>query len=552
MNGPEEFRDLSNVNFATPGALTKRPGTDLYLGATIAGRITGGVEFERLNGASYIVATANTNAYTVTSSWNAFRTGLLNDALFDFVTFVDRLFAANGQDFFKFDGTNTSNYSLPPGSSGFGLTAVLGIGLSGTFLASYGYQNDRGYYGPPATPKSITLDGVTFGTIGYVGLTTPAGYGISALQFYRTSAGGADLTGTTFTAAGATYFTDNAPLSALLGGDQLFFTLAPRYLEIYNNQLFMAGFSSLPSTVFWSEIGEPESVDPEFNAEFRTNDGDRVTGLKTYNGSLFVSKERSFHRVTGDNPDNFLLQEVSDQYGCISNRAMVVFESRFWFLDPKGIAEYDGANVKIVSNKVEDIFTAMNLSAARENATAIHARQFNEVWFSIPCYGATINNCIVVYDYLTQAWTHYDGISPSVLFLAKGSRPAKTPFFGGYTGTMSYFSASLMGDAGRAITCVIDSRFYAARDQTTESMYRRFYANFDPIPGSSQAIDINLRSNYGTTIQVSRTMYQNPFQTRIDFGISARSIQAEIIHASATLPFKLDGFAFESRFQRAV
>jgi hypothetical protein len=118
--------------------------------------------------------------------------------------------------------------------------------------------------------------------------------------------------------------------------------MAPKYMEIYNNQLFMAGFSGFLSTAYWSEIGEPEGVDPTFNAEFRTNDGDQIRGLKTYEGSLIVAKERSFHRIVGDNPSNFLLQEISDQYGCVSNRTMITFENNLLFLDPKGVVQYTG------------------------------------------------------------------------------------------------------------------------------------------------------------------------------------------------------------------
>ncbi len=162
LNGPMEFSDLSNLHFSTPGALNKRPGTSLYLGATIASRITGGVEFQKLDGSSYIIVTANTNAYKVTGSYSAFKSGLLNNALFDFTTYVDRLFGANGQDFFKYDGTNSTAYSLPPGATGWGVTAVLGVGLSGTFVASYGYLNDRGYYGPTAPGITIVLNGANF------------------------------------------------------------------------------------------------------------------------------------------------------------------------------------------------------------------------------------------------------------------------------------------------------------------------------------------------------------------------------------------------------
>lgn len=557
VNGPMEFRSIINMNFVTPGSLTKRPGTSLYAGATVAGAITGGIEFERLNGASYICATANTNFYTVTSSFNAIRTGLLNGAIFDFVVFVDRLFCANGQDFFKFDGTNTSNYSLPPGGGAFGVTSAIGAapnGMSGTFQTGYGYLNDRGYFGPTSTGQSIFLNGITFGAITYYGLTAPLGYGITAIALYRSSSDGVDMFGTTFTTSTAvTSVTDTGfTLGTRISNFNLFFTLAPRYMEIYNNQLFMAGFSSMLSTAYWSEIGEPEAVDPTFFAEFRTNDGDRITGMKPYNGSLVVTKERSVHRVTGDNPNNFSFQEISDQYGCLSNQAMVVYENLLWFLDPKGIVEYNGANISVVSNPVEPIFVSMNVSAARDHATAIHYRQYNEVWFIIPTNGSSINNTVVVYDYLARAWTTYEGVRAQTLFLAKGSQPIKTVFYGGYTGSISYFGASLFGDNNGGITCSFKSHFLAATGHTIERQYRRYYLDLDPILGVTQPITMNFYTNFSASSSLTRTMYQQPYQSRIDFGLSAKSIQAEMFHVSASLPLKINGFTFESRFQRNV
>lgn len=552
-NGPHELRDIINMQFSQPGSLDKRPGTSLYVGATIQGRITGGVEFQRLSGSSYFVVTANTNAYSVSGSFNVIKTNLLSNALFDFVTFVDRLFCANGQDFFKYDGTNTTAYSLPAGQSGWGLTGIVGGGLSGVFVASWGFINDRGYFGPSTDGITISLNGSTFGTIGYVGLTSPTGFGISAIQLYRSSPGGIDLFGTTTTLSSSVTENDTGfPLTNLVTNENLYFTMSPRYMEIYNNQLFMAGFSSQLSTIYWSQIGEPEGIDPSFNAEFRTNDGDRVTALKTYNGSLIVTKERSFHRVTGDNPSDFALQEISDQYGCVSNRGTVVFENKLWFLDPKGICEYDGASVRIVSNKVEDIFKRMNLNAARDNAVAMHNREQNQVWFSFPIDGASYNNATVIYDYLTDAWSRFEGLQVSSLWLAKGTIPQRSPIVGGYTGTLAFFGSTFTSDIGNAITCAIKTPYLYEAGQTFEKQWRRFYLNLDPISGSSQPITVNFRTNYGEGVSLTRVMYQAPFQSRIDFGLPSRSIQAEIIHSSATLSIRVYGYTFESRFQRRV
>lgn len=555
INDMAEFRDIVNMNFVTPGALTKRPGSSLYLGATVSGRITGGVEFEKLNGSSYIVVTANTNAYTVNqSNFSAFKTGLLNNSIFDFVPFVDRLFCANGNDFFKFDGSNASNFSLPPGNtSGFGVTALVGGSLAtGTYYVAYGYLNDSGFYGPPSVGYTIAISGTTFLSIGYYGMTAPSGYGITAIALYRSLAGSADMFGTTLTPSNTTSVTDPGFAQSLRPApDYLHFTLAPKHLSIMNNMLFLSGFSSMPSTVFWSELGQPEAIDPEFNAEIRTNDGDRITGHVAYNSALAVTKNKSFHLIRGTDPNELLINEVSDQYGCVSNRAMVVYEDFLWFLDPKGIVQFDGANIGVVSNKIEPLFTRMNLEAAKDNACAIHFRLFNELWFCIPIDGSSTNNCVVVYDYAAKAWTTYTGINASSIWLGRGALSQSTLFFGGYQGQISVIGASFYGDNGQGITCLAKSSFLAKQGQTTEQMYRRLYLNTNVV-GVTQAISVNLYSNYGTTAQVSRTMYQSPFQSRIDYGISARSIQAEFTHVSASLPFRIDGFTFESRNQRDV
>jgi hypothetical protein len=547
VNGPMEFRDLSNLNFREPGSLKKRDGSSLYLGATVQGAILSGTEFEKLSGSSYLIVNANTNAYSVTNSYTAIRTNLTAGTVLDYVTFVDRLFAANGSQFFKFDGTNSTNFSLPPGSGTWGVTAVVGGGLSGIFVVSYGYKNDRGYYGPAADGITITLNGVTFGTVGFYGLTTPAGFGISALTFFRSEADGVDLTGTTETPAPAATFNDNAPLGVRLDSEALYFTLAPRYLELFNNQLFMGGFSTALSTVFWSEIGEPEQVQPESFAEFRTNDGDRITGMKSYLSGLVVFKENSFHKLSGQDPTNFSIDEITDEYGCISNEAIVVWEDYLWFLDRKGIVQFDGANVKIVSNRVEPIFRSMNIDAARDYARGIHYRKFNEVWFAIPINGATLNNCVVVYDYVADAWTKYEGVNVASLFLAQGSFNEPRPFYGGYTGTISYFDENLYNDNGAPISCVATTSWLAPLGKSTEQLFRRTYIDVNRLVGLTQAITLDFYSNFGTTLQATRTVYQSDFQTRVDYGIAGRALQTVITHTSASLPIVFYGWTNEVR-----
>lgn len=559
QTGPQEFLDLSNVDFTKPGSLTKSPGTTQFVSATLAGRVGGLYEFQKLSGFSQVVVSANTNIYYINGNiFTAFNSGLLNNGIFSFVTFVDRLFSANGTDYFKYDGANVSKYSLPYGvTTNFGVTQLVGGGLpAGTYFVSYGYFNDRGYFGPggPVNGLTISLNGSTFGSILFYNMQTPSGYGISGIALYSSLPNLVNQYQATLIPANSTSFVldAGAVLSSIPNPPYIHFTLVPRYLEIYNNSLLMSGFSGFLSTVFFSDVGEPEGVKPEFSFEVRTNDGDRVFGQKAYNGAAVIFKERSFHKLSGDNPDNYLLQEVSDQYGCLSHRAAVVWEDRLWFLDRKGICEYNGANVRIVSNKIEPIFQGMNIAAAKENAVAIHNRFRNELWFSIPCNGATLNNCTIVFDYVTQAWTKFEGYNASSLSFIKSTFTAQRAFFGSYSGSVFNFDDNIPNYAGQAMTCVIKPRFLGDLGKSTQEQFRRLFLDTNIVSQGVSSIEVNFLQDYGASIVLTRHMGQAQFQSRIDFGISAKSLSFLMVHSNASLPLVVNGWTVESRLQRMV
>jgi hypothetical protein len=548
-----EFTELTNFNFIKPGALTKRDGSSLYIGATVSGKITGLYSYEKLDGSSYVIATANTNMYAVDSIWNPVATGLANGQATDFQTFNNRLYAANGQNFFKFDGSSSTNFSLPPGSN-LGVTLAIGGSLAGgTYFVSYGYLNDNSYYGPTSSTQIISISGSTFLSIVYTGLTMPSGYGISALAFYRSSPGGINLFRTA-TSGFSTSFTDTGAtaLTANPEPPYIHFTLAPKFISLYNNQLMLAGFSAFPSTTWFSDIGTGEGIRATNNFEARTNDGDITTAQVPYNGVFLTFKERSFARLSGDNPNTFSLSEVSDQYGCISNRAVVVFNDICWFLDgQKGVMQFNGANIECVSSKIEPILLRMNLDAARQTATAVHDKLNNQVKFSFPVDGASLNNMTVVYDYLVKNWTTETGYMPAVSAIIRGRLSKPVHFYGGYTGTLHYFDPSFLGDNGQGMTCLAKTGFISAGSHSIEKQFRRLFVDAT-VQGASAPINVGIYQDYGSSLVVSRTIYQNPFQNRVDFGIMAKSIAIQLSTFSNTQDTQINGYTVESREQRRV
>ena len=549
-----EVLDLSNLDFSVIGALSKRPGSTQYIGATVTGTVGGIFEYSKLDGSSQLMFAANTNVYSIQSgSAISIRSGLLNNALTDMLTFVDRLFIANGQDFFKYDGSNSTNFSLPPHGTGasYSLGASIASGISGLITFYFGFKNDRGYYGPAI--NGITISATSVSTITFGGFSTPSGYGISSIVMYATANNSNAGYRVTEFAPAATYtFAGPLTLTTNPQPPYLWFTTAPKFIEIYNNQLFGAGFSSMLSTVYFSDIGEPEGIGSTAFFEVRTNDGDKITALKDYLAQLLIFKERSFHSLTGDNPNNFLLREISTEYGALNNRCVVTYEDTCVFLDRIGIMKFNGANIDTFSNRIEPIFSNMNLPAAKTNACMVHWPERNEIWCAIPCNGATLNNCVVVYDYRVDSFTKYEGFSPLCMTSARATFSTNRVFFGDYNGRVHNFDNSLFGDNGTGMTCLIKTKSFGELGFSVEKLWRRLYLDTSVVAASYSPINIDFYVDNGTSLALSRTMGQTMFQSRIDFGLSSKSMLFLLSHNSNYSSFSLNGFTIEYRFQRAV
>lgn len=326
----------------------------------------------------------------------------------------------------------------------------------------------------------------------------------------------------------------------------------PKYLEAYNNQLFCAGFTGLPSTIFYSDIGAPSSFDIESFFELRTNDGDVVTGMKAFNSNLMLFKTNSYHQLTGDDPANFTIRQMSDQYGCLNHRSAVTYDNYLVFLDRKGIIRHSGSNQETLSTKIQDVFDTMNVSAAKDTACMVHDKKRSQILCGIPVNGATFNNLTVVYDYLINAWTKHEGYNPSVFAIIQGNLTNRTVFYGGYTGNIFNQGASYFGDNGAGYTCLIKTRYLSDLGQSVEKQFRRLFLNVDPVTGTTSSFNIKMYPNYGSSVGFTATMYANPFQSRIDFGLSARSLAFELSNNSASDSVKLHGYVLEYRMQRNV
>ena len=114
----------------------------------------------------------------------------------------------------------------------------------------------------------------------------------------------------------------------------------------------------------------------------------------------------------------------------------------------------------------------------------LHQLYRNQIWFGIPVDGSTVNNLTVVYDYLVQAWTFFDGFNPASFAFIKGALNKPTVWRGNYSGMISYHGESFFGDNGSGITCIARPHWDKNKENETW-IWRRFFCFGSPLPSDS-------------------------------------------------------------------
>lgn len=578
ITGDGYFLNLRNYGFERPGALVSRPGTQDTASLPFATFITIPrmlANYEATNfgaGISFAMFDSGSNLYGLTTTpllLNASLTANLTTSFpIDTTIAKNRLYLTNGQVFLHQGLSACTYYSLPGGTgffSGGALTLYIGGGAgvtsflpSGTYALTYGYArqidgtslfeySDR-YAGPSFMFKNLaaTLVGTNPAVSCDVLRLATAGYGASFFSLYVAPPGA------TFEFIGIYPFNGGGQQSFDTAYAQMddpdtiqHFTLVPRFLEQYKNMLFMSGFSTTPSVVWHSELGDAENIQSENFFEVRTDNGDNITALKAFQNTLIVFKKSSIHEIQGDSPETLTLKDMTLEYGCVNNEAAVVFENKLWFVDKRGICEYNGPNTFVVSTAVERTFQTLDVSKAK----AFHVKKRTEVWF---CFGSTT----LVYDYHAKAWTIYDNLSIEQGIgsdnLEYGQSLFDLTFF--MSGTSHFplvrFKDDVYTDRGTAITLIAQPPFFKRMGDSTQELFRRFYLDAN-LPSATLSVTLNIKSDYGTSVVKAMGFYQDRFQKKLEFGVSAKAVSPEwVIKASEQVT--INGYALHSRFLRRV
>ena len=538
--GVTELLDCRNYTLERLGALTSRPGTELHLTLPVSQYINKPFNtyiFNQVNGSSFTIFDSGPTLYSLGSTLQAIGGSLTANAttstIIDFVTAenkmyitINGLFSYNGTgELLKTSLSEISSTTPRPNQATFntglgGATVTIpadsfhirAAWLRGTPSLTDGLINSLFTVGrakfdlPAENGLSLLVIGTTIVSEGLFqawGFTAPPNEGVSsiALAYSRLGTGITNFiyampqSFTLTTVSGVTTYLANFPYTTTsqfdYGVRSPTATPAQR-LAYFNNMLVTAN----NNTLSFSTLEDIESFLPENTFDISGNPTDSIVAMVTFQDSLIVFKRDSIHEVTGDSPETVAIADVTFDYGITNERGFCVFENRLFFVDQKGIAEYNGANTKIVSDHLEPVLDVTN----KNIMSGVHVKKLNQVWFSD-------DQTTFVYDYIANAWLFNDGNSldkNSGLFNVPYPNQRQDVFF--WKSGQSFhqgirFGSSLMTDVGSEINLVGQTRFHKRLGETTDEMWRRFYLNIDP-----WGPRLGLRFLLGLTIQIQSVL----------------------------------------------
>lgn len=343
-----------------------------------------------------------------------------------------------------------------------------------------------------------------------------------------------------------------------------------KFMEFYKGRLFInatgvnydgPALNRFGNTTLFSEPYEPENFQPE-NFFITMNQEYQISGYKTYNQSLLIGLSRGIWRLTGDNIDSFVLEPINDEFGFISHKAVVTWKEVCWFLDIRGIVEYNGSTFNLVSTRIEDIIKTINFEAAIDRSQGYYFQDRNEVWFSVPLGDSENPDTVLIYDIVADAWTTFKGFSASAINLIFKGETASTYvasnniYFGTPSGTLHYFDPVFLSDNGATISTVMRTFSHdGGLGNSIEKQFRRLYLDSGPLfEGITNQIHVSFFADHASNaIYMTRSMFQGAStQSRIDYGIPAKSLGIQFQQGNTQMRFKIYGYTVESRYQRSV
>jgi len=331
---------------------------------------------------------------------------------------------------------------------------------------------------------------------------------------------------------------------------------AVKYMTAWQDFLVMAGDPNNPSRVWFSEQNAPNiwSTYGQIYGnylEIDDGDGDVITGVFQWNGSLYVSKQHSLHIVefTGNAAAPFQRRRLPGDIGALSGFTFKDVGMFFVFLSERGIAGCVGSIASIAPGmeNILDLFDPNDADrfnlAACTYSTAGHNRVLGQVWFGVSSVNATTRDKVLIFDYTNKCFWLDDGISGNYFTEVGDANGFFSAWSGDYSGQIFQHDSGTT-DNGAAIDWYFTTPNLGMKDPYAWKHFDKLMVAGDKQTSGTLSIDVYVdRSTTATktlTVDMTADRMLTGYLTQI--GVRGKTVQFKFRNSESGVPVHIDSF----------
>ena len=192
------------------------------------------------------------------------------------------------------------------------------------------------------------------------------------------------------------------------------------------NYLFISGNPNNPDWVYFSNNLDPYVFSSGDVFKVNTGSGQEILWIEPFKlNELIIYLEGSIYNldITGSTPlTDWTLQPIINTIGCVAGRTVVNLGNDHWFLSSDPIAvrslvrsSFDKILIDMVSGPIQDVFNGEgDTTINKTHISKACAVFFDDKYvLAIPTGTSTVNNFVVVFDFITKSWYTITGWYPA-------------------------------------------------------------------------------------------------------------------------------------------
>tara|TARA_R110000822_G_scaffold16229_7_gene55370 strand:- start:2920 stop:4458 length:1539 start_codon:yes stop_codon:yes gene_type:complete len=161
---------------------------------------------------------------------------------------------------------------------------------------------------------------------------------------------------------------------------------APKVSHVFKNHMFLAADATQKTNLFFSAPYDETDFAPA-NGAGVINVGFPIVAIKSFRDALYIFGSNNIRKLVGNNVADFVVEEVTDDLGCMATDSIIEIGGDLIFLSQDGLRPISGTdkigdvNLETISKDIQSIFTDVVFDVDLEKLDAVVIRQKTQFRF---------------------------------------------------------------------------------------------------------------------------------------------------------------------------